>query len=402
VSTPGAGHVTPLVPLIGALLAGGDDVLVTSGPEAAPIIDTTGARFALAGRSLPEYMTRLATRTRGDPGDGIAPERIVHYFLPRAFGEIVVDEMVDDVLRHGQEFAPDVVLFEAFVLAGPLVAELLGVPGVAHMFGPLPPSEAVELANDAVSPIWRSFGLDVPGWSGMYRHLTIQICPPMLETARVPMGETLRLRPVPLPFRPREVTSRPVVYVTFGTLFNSNLDLFHMALEALAHESVDVVMTVGRDQDPTELAPFPANARVERFIPQAELLPSCAAVVHHGGAGTTFGALAHGVPQVVIPQGADNYEHATMCESGGTAIALRPETLTPDNLAAAVRRVVGDEAYTRRAEDALRKSRPCPMPSPWPRRFAPGPRRGNLTPEAGRQRTHDRHILGERYFLVLS
>jgi UDP:flavonoid glycosyltransferase YjiC (YdhE family) len=33
VSTSGAGHVTPLVPMIGALLAGGDDVVVASGPE---------------------------------------------------------------------------------------------------------------------------------------------------------------------------------------------------------------------------------------------------------------------------------------------------------------------------------------------------------------------------------
>jgi hypothetical protein len=345
VSTAGAGHVTPLIPLIGALLAGGDEVLVASGPEAAPIIEKTGARFAPAGRNQTEYMARLATRTRGNPGDGVAPERILHYFLPRAFGEIGVDEMVDEVLHHGQEFAPDVVLFEAFALAGPLVAELLGVPGVAHMFGPLPPREAVEMANDAVSPIWRSFGRDVPGWAGMYRHLTIQICPPLLDPAQVPTGETLCLRPVPLPTRPREITPRPVVYVTFGTLFNNNLDLFRLAFKALADESVDVVMTVGRDQDPTELAPFPANARVERFIPQAELLPSCSAVVHHGGAGTTFGALAHGVPQIVIPQGADNYEHAAMCESAGTAIALRPETLTPTNLAAAVRRVVNDEAY---------------------------------------------------------
>ena len=342
VSTPGAGHVTPLVPLIGALLAGGDEVLVVSGPEAAPIIAKTGARFAVAGRSQAEWMARLATRTRGNPGDGIAPERILHYFLPRAFGEIGVDEMIDDVLREGHKFAPDVVVFEAFALAGPLVAELLGVPGVAHMFGPLPPNDAVELANDAVSPIWRSYGRDVPGWAGMYRDLTIQICPPMLETAHVPTGETWRLRPVALPARPREDTPRPVVYVTFGTLFNANLGLFQVALDALADEPVDVVMTVGHDQNPGELAPFPANARVEQFIPQADLLPSCSAIVHHGGAGTTFGALAHGIPQVILPQGADNYEHAAMCERAGTAIALRPEEVTPANLAAAVRRVVFD------------------------------------------------------------
>jgi hypothetical protein len=110
VSTPGAGHVTPLVPIIRALLAGGDGVLVASGPEAAPIIEKTGARFALAGRSQAEWMARLATRTRGNPGDGVAADGILHYFLPRAFAEIGVDEMVDDVLRHGQEFAPDVVV----------------------------------------------------------------------------------------------------------------------------------------------------------------------------------------------------------------------------------------------------------------------------------------------------
>ena len=56
VSTPGAGHVTALVPIIGALLAGGDNVLVASGPEAAPIIEKYGARFASAGRSQAHWM----------------------------------------------------------------------------------------------------------------------------------------------------------------------------------------------------------------------------------------------------------------------------------------------------------------------------------------------------------
>lgn len=346
VSTPGAGHVTPLVPIIGALLAGGDEVLVASGPEAAPVIEKTGARFVSAGRSQADWIERLAERTRGSPGDGLAPERILHYFLPRAFAEIGVDEMIDDVLRHGQAFGPDLVLFEAFALAGPLVAELLGVPSVAHMFGPLPPREAVEHANDAVSPIWRSYGRDTPGWAGMYRHLTIEICPPMLETAHVPIGDTLRLRPVPLPIRAREATSRPMVYVTFGTLFNANLDLFRLALAALADEPIEVVMTVGHDVDPADFAPFPTNARVERFIAQAELLPSCSVIVHHGGAGTMFGALAHGLPQVILPQGADNYEHAAMCERAGTAITLRPAMLNPVNLATAVRRVLLDETYS--------------------------------------------------------
>ena len=87
------------------------------------------------------------------------------------------------------------------------------------------------------------------------------------------------------------------VYVTFGTFFSTNLEPFRVVLDALAGEPIDVVATVGEQQDPASLGPIPSNTRVERFIPQAELLPSCAAVVHHGGAGTTFGALSHGLPQ---------------------------------------------------------------------------------------------------------
>ena len=55
-STEGAGHFTPLVPIIGALRAGGDDVLVASGPNAEAMVDKTGARFALAGRGQGELM----------------------------------------------------------------------------------------------------------------------------------------------------------------------------------------------------------------------------------------------------------------------------------------------------------------------------------------------------------
>lgn len=345
VSTPGAGHLNPVLPLVRALLDAGDDVVVASGPEAGPMVEQAGARFQRAGVSLGEAMGRLAARTRGIPGDGLPPERILHYFLPRAFGEVAMAAMIDDVLRIGRSFEPDVVLFEAFALAGPLAAEVLGVPGVAHMFGPLPPMDAVVLANDAVSPIWREHGRTVPGWAGIYRHLTIQICPPSWEVSEVPVGESLFLRPTVLPTVPQVLRYPPVVYVTFGTLFNSNLDLFRFTVGALADEPIELIVTVGRDQDPEALLPQPANVRVERFIPQADLLPTCSAIVHHGGAGTTFGALAHGVPQVILPQGADNFEHATMCETAGVAVSLGPDALTGDSLVAAVRKVLADSNF---------------------------------------------------------
>ena len=85
---------------------------------------------------------------------------------------------------------------------------------------------------------------------------------------------------------------------------------------------------------------MPGNARIERFIAQSELLPTCSVIVHHGGAGTTFGALAHGVPQVIVPQGADNFDNAAMCERAGLAVVLRPDEFSAETVADSVSAVL--------------------------------------------------------------
>lgn len=345
VCTPAPGHVNPLRPLIEALLAGGDQVIVAAAADTGSLVDATGATLWPSGHGEDMWFEQLKGRIRGVPGDGLAPGRINHYFLPRLFGEIAAPDMIDDVLSCGRQFDPDLVIFESCAFAGPLAADLLGVPGVHHHIGPIPDHQVLELVSDAVSPLWRSFGRNTPSYAGVYRGATIEICPPSLEQLQVPSGDQLALRPVP-PGKPAvRASERPVVYVTFGTFFNANQDLFRVVLAGLADEPLEVVVTVGRDQDPGAVAPAPVNARVERYISQRTLLPSCSAVVHHGGAGTTFGALAHGLPQVVIPQGADNFVNAAMLKRAGVAVVLPPEDVSPQNVLAAVRRIREEPIY---------------------------------------------------------
>ena len=136
-----------------------------------------------------------------------------------------------------------------------------------------------------------------------------------------------------------------------------------MVLHALAGEPIDVVATVGEQQDPASLGPIPSNNRVERFIPQAELLPSCAAVVHHGGAGTTFGALSHGLPQLIIPQGADNFEHAAMCETAGATLTLRPGEAISVAIARAVRRLLDEPSFAAASRRAAAEIAAMPGPT---------------------------------------
>src|SRR4051812_3531038 len=164
------------------------------------------------------------------------------------------------------------------------------------------------------------------------------ICPPSMEPRTLPAGRLVHVQPSAPPSSPSQPPSRPLVYVSFGTLW-ANGRLLHTVLDALADEPVEVVATTGQ-LDPDELSDVPANARVERFIPQAELLPSCSAVIHHAGAGTMFGALAHGLPQVAIPQAADNFLNAETLAAAGAAQVLAPQHLEPSSVRQAVRTVL--------------------------------------------------------------
>lgn len=340
---PQTGHIAPLMPLAQALAAQGDEVVVASGPDAAPAAAAAGLTFRQVAPGFGEWYEALRARTRGMPGDGLAPERVEGYFLPRLFGEVGMALMVDGLLDAARSLQPDLLLFDPLVFAAPLAGALLDIPVVHHTVGPLNDPDVLDLVSDAVSPIWRQFGQDVPPAAGVYDGTTVTVCPPSLDPAAASIRRVQTLRPTatpapvgPLPYELPRPGDR-VVYVTLGT-FSNNLDLFGFLLETLADEPVNVIATIGTDQDPSELKGVPANALVERFVPQAELLPHCAAVVHHAGAGTTFGVLAHGLPSVALPQSADNFTIGRRLATAGAARTLMPGEVGADE----VRRALDD------------------------------------------------------------
>jgi MGT family glycosyltransferase len=105
------------------------------------------------------------------------------------------------------------------------------------------------------------------------------------------------------------------------------------------------VVTVGRDVDPTDFGPQPPNVRIERYIPQDQRLPRCDIVVNQGGFSTVAGAVSAGLPQVVIPIGADQPLSAACCDALGVGIIIRPDERTPEVIRDTVRAVLADPAY---------------------------------------------------------
>ena len=84
-------------------------------------------------------------------------------------------------------------------------------------------------------------------------------------------------------------------------------------------------MTVGPHGDPAALGPQPAHVMVERYVSQTAVLPLCAAVVSHGGSGTVFGAAGLGLPQVCLPQAADQFRNTAGVVGSGAGIGLHPD-----------------------------------------------------------------------------
>ncbi len=138
------------------------------------------------------------------------------------------------------------------------------------------------------------------------------------------------------------------VYVTLGTMFN-DLSVFRVLLDGLSQVDCAVVATVGRDRDPKLLEPVPANVIVESYIPQDEVLPHVQATVCHGGSGSTLAALAQGLPLLMLPQAADQFENALVCQEIGAALVIMPGDLSPDSIASAVTALLDDPAYTEHA-----------------------------------------------------
>jgi MGT family glycosyltransferase len=138
----------------------------------------------------------------------------------------------------------------------------------------------------------------------------------------------------------------PTVYFTLGSEFNlESGDLFARVVAGLCGLPINLVVTVGREIDPEGLGPQPTNVHVERYIPQSLLLPLCSLVVSHGGSGSVIGALAHGLPMVLIPMGADQGLNSGRCEALSVARVLDAVAAKPEDVREAATTVLADPKY---------------------------------------------------------
>jgi UDP:flavonoid glycosyltransferase YjiC (YdhE family) len=343
-STRGAGHVTPLLPFARALQRAGDHVLVAVPRSAAALVQRAG----LDCRPCDDPPEDFLMQAIGGPGRAtISRDDVVREVFGGAFPRALVPGLV----RAVEEWRPDVVLRETHELGSALVAERFGIPivrvGIMRADGE---RFGIPKAAAALAGLRAELGLRPdPDGAALLAGPLFTLVPSQLEDPDEPAaGDVHRFREVFATGRRLADfwggDRRPLVYATFGSEVPRTERfpaLYREVLAELKDVPARVLLTVGLHRDPAALGPLPANAHVERWVDQADVLPHAAAVVCHGGSGTVRASLTAGLPLVLVPFFADQPVNAKRAEELGAGIVLESSA----GLAEAVRRVLSEPGF---------------------------------------------------------
>ena len=365
---PYPGHFHPLVPIARAVQDAGHHVAFATAAGFAPFVERCGFACFAAGLELSSpAVAALRAQARSLPGRERATFTAQHIFAGAR-----AERMAADLLALCGRWSPDVVIRETSEYGACVAAEKLGLPHAAVQVtaSRLEPAPVV---GPPLNRLRAAHGLpDDPGLAMLHRHLVLSPFPPGYRDPGESYPATVRvIRPVPfdrsgterLPAWVARLPHQPTVYLTLGTAYNDRVAIFSSFIEGLGDEPLNLIVTVGRDQDPSGFGPLPPNVHVERYIPQSQLLPRCDLVVTHGGSGTVIGALVHGLPLVVVPMSNDQSGNAARCAALGVGHAVPWAAMTAATARAAVLRVLRDTSYRRNAEQLRKEIGMLPAPA---------------------------------------
>ncbi|MDQ4010093.1 MAG: glycosyltransferase [Actinomycetota bacterium] len=369
-TTSNAGHFGPMLPFGAACRRAGHEVLVAAPESFAAAVDRAGYPYWPCADIDPDERAAVHARfLAAEPENRNA-------VMVTLFADLAVRSIMPGMLSAIDEWRPDVLLREFSEFGSSIAAELRQVPQVQVLIGLDKFVDfTIPLAAPAVAKFRESLGL-APDDAGdrLHRLPSLSLLPLSLEAPRSTVG--------PQVFRYRdpaaggsgtalpswwEGVDTPLVYATFGTVATAvpfALAAFHTVIDSLAELPVRLLATIGDNGDPSDWSALPRNVHVERWLPQQDVFPHAAAMVCHGGTGTVLGALAAGVPLVVVPQFADHPDNAERVAAIGAGLRVGVDGTTtpvdPAEIRAAVTRVLSEPSFRLAANRIAEEIRALP------------------------------------------
>ncbi|MEV0185560.1 glycosyltransferase [Streptomyces sp. NPDC050625] len=351
------GHVYPLLPLAKAARAAGHEVSFATGEQLHPAVVTAGLEPVAAGRSVPEaFMEAVSSRAdlagAGELGAQDVPPEVLASLHVQVFGSVLPRWVAADLATALERLRPDLVVYEALNPGAAFAAALAGVPAVAHGVGVMALGPEEERIQQELLATAGDLGVDVPfGQLLALSRSYIDIVPPSIQDPgflaaplpRIEQRTVAYSEPGELPQRIRE-SGKPFVYLTLGTALGSP-EVLRTVLQGLLPLDVQVLVAAGPVVPVEELGELPERVVAVPWVAQPEALKHASVVVQHGGAGTTLATLAAGLPQLVLPQGADGPANGKAVAAAGAGEVVLAADQSPEAVTEATRRLLAEEGY---------------------------------------------------------
>lgn len=393
---PERSHLYPMVPLAWAMTAAGHEVRMVNAPALTGIVTDTGLVSAPAGRDhgLHEAMKQapetqdqdVANWSRLGPGEVDWPTIRDRYETSVPYGFAPYnDPMIDDVAALAVSWRPHLVVRDPLCYAGAIAARACDAVHVRLLWsadvysrarqtylalkGQVPPEERVDPLADWLDKRGAPFGVscDEELLHGQY---TLDTLPPSMRPPTTLKALSMRYVPyngdaVWWPWL-REAPERSRVCLSLGTTnteaYGGDYVSVPDILGALASLDIEVVAAL-LPQQREALVDIPANVRVVEGVALHTLLPSCSAVIHHGGWGTFATALVNAVPQLALSTNVVDLEwRGRSLERAGAGIHAHHSEVTADLVLRHTRQILEDPGFTSAAQRL--RDEAVAMPSP--------------------------------------
>jgi MGT family glycosyltransferase len=388
-NVPAHGHVNPTLPVVGELIARREQIIYYLTEEFEPQVRHTGASF--------RQIDGIQYRFRAPPG--IAPglqandpnlqQRMATFFLPMMTDSLrLVPRLIDRVKAEEADY----IVYGRMCLWGRALAQLLGLPAVA--FSPTYAMNEHSSLRQMMHSRWSSIlngelsGAATQAMSEFQEtskdlHERYGL-PPIELTDLFATEEELNIVTLPREFQldadafderyifvgpciaPRSdgseftldrLANRPLLYISLGTVFNTDPKFYAACFEAFANSNWQVVLSIGTNIEPSSIGQTPNNFVVSPYLPQLEILQNADMFITHGGMNSTMEAIYYGVPMVVVPQQPEQAMTASRVAELGLGVSLEPEKVTASAMRDAVNAVDSDVGYRSRVGEMQKAAR---------------------------------------------
>ncbi|MFD0773487.1 activator-dependent family glycosyltransferase [Streptomonospora algeriensis] len=392
-------HLYAQVPLAWALLAAGHDVRVASGPSMAEGIASAGLPPVPVGEDHGmDELLQSAEDELGSIENEIADwsdpfdqrlsweEVLLKYQASVPYGLLPYNApILDGLVEYARAWRPDLVIWDPITYAGGVAARAVGAAHARLLWSvdiyaamrrtwrrlseQQPPAERHDPLGEWLAQSLQEHGCEFDE-EAVLGQWTIDQVPEALQF-QLP-GERLPMRYVPYHDRrpaPEWIFDRPerprVALSGRGSLdakLNNSVFPVAEAVQAVADLDVEVVAVL-TENERDKLGALPDNVRVTDFVPFHMLLPTCSAVVHHGGFGAASTAALCGVPQLLLPiRHADAWVRAEHLSGAGAGLHAHAASATAEGIRDRVSRLLEDPHLVQGAQNLQRRIAQTPTP----------------------------------------